>query len=132
MFDRRYLHGTLLLGLGLLLVGCSSPSLVSITITPSVQYFGGSGLSAQLTAIGTYQQGSHPPSKQDITDLVTWKSNASGVATISATGVATSGTDVGTTAVTASMNGFTGLVTANSTIIVCTTLNASGACGGGS
>ncbi|MGC2162360.1 MAG: hypothetical protein WA634_10650 [Silvibacterium sp.] len=130
MFARRYLHGylqgSLLLGLGLLLAGCSSPSLVSIQVTPTTQFFGGPGLSAQLTAIGTYQQGNHPPTKQDITDLVTWKSNATAVATISSTGVVTSGSGTGSTAITASMNGFTGLVTATSNVTVCTTLNSTG------
>lgn len=104
----------------LMLAGCASnPSLVSIQITPNKQLFGGPGLTAQLTAIGTYDQGNHPPSTRDITDMVTWKSNAVSVATVSAAGVATSGPDIGSTDVTASMNGFGGLIIGHATVIVC-------------
>lgn len=126
MFDRRFLKGSLLVGLVLSLAGCGSPGLVSIHITPTTEYFGGPGLTAQFTAIGTYEQGNHPPSHQDITSLVTWKSNAPGVATISSTGLVTSGNGLGSTAITATMNGFTGLITANATAVVCKTVNSSG------
>jgi hypothetical protein len=121
MFDRRYLAGSLLLGLALTLMGCDSPSLVAITITPTAQYFSDSpGLTVQFTAIGTFDQGNHPKTTQDITDEVTWVSNAPGVATISSTGlVTTAGIDIGTTDITASMNGFTGLITATATASVC-------------
>jgi len=121
MFDRRYLQGSLLLGLMLSLVGCSSPTLVSITITPASQYFTFSrGLTVQFTAIGTFDQGTHPKTTQDITKEVTWKSNTPGIATINATGlVTTTGVDYGTTNITASMNGFTGLIIANATANVC-------------
>ncbi len=126
MFDRRYLKSSLLLGLALSLMGCSSPSLVSIQITPNAEYFGAPGLSAQYTAIGTFDEGNHPKITRDITTEVTWKSNATAVATISNTGVATSGYAIGSTAITASMNGFTGLITANATAVVCQTINSSG------
>jgi hypothetical protein len=126
MFDRRYLKGSLFLGLALSLMGCSSPSLVSIQITPNAEYFGGPGLTAQYTAIGTFNQGNHPKTTRDITNEVTWKSNASAVATVSNTGMATSGFATGSTAITASMNGFTGLITANATAVVCKTVNSTG------
>jgi FtsP/CotA-like multicopper oxidase with cupredoxin domain len=126
MFDRRYLKGSLLLGLALSLMGCSSPSLVSIKITPTAEYFGAPGLSAQFTAIGTFQQGNHPATTRDITNEVTWKSNATAVATITNTGVATSGPAIGSTAITATMNGFTGLIIANATAVECTTINTTG------
>ena len=126
MFNRRFLKGSLLLGLALSLMGCGSPGLVSITISPNAEYFGGSGLSAQFTAIGTYDQGSHPLTTRDITNEVTWKSNAPGVATISNTGLATSGIGTGSTAITATMNGFTGVITANATVFVCHTLTPTG------
>jgi hypothetical protein len=128
MFDRRTLKGVLLLGLAgcaFSLPGCSSPSVVSIAITPSTQYFGGPNLTAQLTAIGTFTQGTHPKTTRDITSEVTWKSNAISIATISASGLATSHNGLGSTDVTASMNGFTGLVVAHATITVCP-LNANG------
>jgi len=126
MLERRYLKASLFLSFALLLAGCGSPSLVSIQITPTAEYFGAPGLTAQFTAIGTYEQGNHPASHRDITDLVTWKSNAPGVATISATGLATSGVDLGSTAITATMNGFTGLITANATVVVCAKINSTG------
>lgn len=119
MFNCRYLKGFLLLGLALSLMGCSSPSLVSIQITPTAEYFGGPGLSAQFTAVGTFAQGDHPKTTQDITSQVTWASNAPAVASISTSGVATSGLATGTTTITASMNGFTGLIRATASATVC-------------
>jgi hypothetical protein len=126
MLDRRYLKASLFLGLALLLAGCGSPGLVSIQVTPTAEYFGAPGLTAQFTAIGTYEQGNHPASHRDITDLLTWKSNAPADATISATGLATSGNNLGSTAITATMNGFTGLLTANATVVVCAKINSTG------
>lgn len=103
----------------LLLAGCGSAGLTSIQITPTAEYFGGPGLTAQLTAIGAYNLGDHPTSHRDITNLVTWKSNAVAVATVSSTGVVISGNNVGKTDITASMNGFGGLVVAHATVYVC-------------
>lgn len=121
MLERRYLKASLFLGLALLLAGCGSPSLESITITPTGQTFGfAPGLTAQFTAIGTFGQGKHPSTTRDVTDEVTWKSSSAGIATVSATGLVTStGVDYGTTDITASMNGFTGLITAHTTVTVC-------------
>jgi hypothetical protein len=118
---RRYLQGALLLGLVLSLAGCNSPSLVSIAITPTAQYFSfNAGLTTQFTAIGTFDQGNHPKTTQDITDEVTWKSNSPGIATVSTTGlVTTTGTEYGSSIISASMNGFTGLIVANATANVC-------------
>ena len=119
MFDCRYIKGALFAGLALSLMGCSNPTLVSIKITPNAEYFGGPGLSAQFTAIGTFAQGNHPKTTQDITDQVTWASNAPAVATISNRGVVTSGIATGSSNITASMNGFTGLIQANASAVVC-------------
>ncbi len=121
MFGRRYLQGFLILGFALSLAGCSSPSLVSIAITPSTQFFTlNPGLTVQYTAIGTYDQGNHPKTTQDITDEVTWKSNSPGIVTISSTGlVTTTGTEYGGSIITASMNGFTGRIIASVTANVC-------------
>jgi hypothetical protein len=122
MFDRRYLKGFLLVGLALSLSGCDSPTLVSIAITPTAELFTGVGGQAQFTAIGTFDQGNHPKTTQDITDEVTWKSNAPSVATISSTGlVSVAGLAYGVTNITASMNGFTGLIIANATATACPT-----------
>jgi len=120
MFDGRYLKGFLLVGLALSLGGCDSPTLVSIAITPNAEYFGGTSGQAQFTAIGTFDQGNHPKTTQDITDEVTWKSNAPAVATVSSTGlVSVTGQATGITNITASMNGFTGLIIATATAEVC-------------
>jgi hypothetical protein len=121
MFAPRYLAGSLLFGLALTLMGCDSPSLVAITITPNIQVFSfNAGLTAQFTATGTFDQGNHPKTTQNITDEVTWASSSPQVATISSSGLVTStGIAYGTTNITASMNGFTGLITANATAAVC-------------
>jgi hypothetical protein len=121
MLDRRYLAGSLILGFTLCLLGCSSPTLVSIAISPNAAYFSDApGLTRQFTAIGTFAQGNHPKTTQDITDEVTWKSDATGIATVSSAGLATTtGVDYGTTGITARMNGFTGLIVANATVQVC-------------
>lgn len=121
MFASRYLKGSLILALALSLAGCASPSLVSIAITPTTQYFGySSGLTVQFTAIGTFAQGNHPKSTRDITNEVTWKSNTPDIATVSSTGlVTTTGAAYGNTTITASMNGFGGLITANTSVNVC-------------
>jgi uncharacterized protein YjdB len=121
MLVRRYLQGFLLAGLVPLLAGCNSPELVSIAITPSTQYFTFStGLSVQFRAIGTYDQGDHPVTTQDITDEVTWKSNSPDIATVSSTGlVAPAAIAYGTAIVSATMNGFTGTIVGNSTVNVC-------------
>jgi hypothetical protein len=121
MLVRRYLQGFLLAGLVPLLAGCNSPELVSISITPSVQYFTLTpGLTVQYTAIGTFDQGNHPKTTQDITDEVTWKSNSTGMVTINSAGLATTtGLEYGSSIITASMNGFTGLIVANATANVC-------------
>jgi hypothetical protein len=131
MFDRRYLKGSLLLGLAMSLTGCYGPSLVSIAITPSTAFFSYSaGLTRQFHAVGTFEQGRHPPTTQDITDQVTWQSDTTGIATVSSTGlVTTTGVDYGNADISARMNGFTGLIIAHSTATVCapgTTVSSSG------
>ncbi len=60
--------------------------LVSISVVPSAQTFLSpvpSQPPVQLRALGNYI---HPPVQKDITDQVTWVSNLSGLATVSATG----------------------------------------------
>jgi hypothetical protein len=118
MLDRRYVWGFLLICLVVGLAGCNSPGLVSIEITPSTTVFTKEGQTGQLTAIGTFAEGDHPQTKQDITNLVTWKSALSGVATVSSTGAVTAH-GLETTDVTANMTGFTGLVTAHATVSAC-------------
>jgi Bacterial Ig-like domain (group 2) len=133
MFVRRYLKGFLLLGLSLSLMGCADNSLIGITITPSVAYFSyAAGLQRQFHAVGTFEQGHHPETTQDITDQVTWESDTTGIATVSSSGlVTTTGVDYGNADITARMNGFTGLIIAHSTATVCapgSTTVTSGGC----
>jgi len=118
MFDRRSVRGLLIPCLATALAGCSSPGLVSIQISPTAETFVGGQGTAQFTAIGTFQKGDHPPTKRDITDQVTWKSNAVSVATINSSGVTTS-EGLGTTVISANMDGFTGLVTGYASVTVC-------------
>ncbi len=120
MLVRRCVSGFLLFCLGSSLVACSNPSIVSIEITPTTQTFIGiGGQRAQFTAIGTFKQGDHIATTQDVTNAVTWKSNAVGVASITSSGVAAPGGGYGSTDITASMEGFTGLIIAHATVVVC-------------
>ena len=107
----------LLIAMALPIAGCTNPLAVSVSVSPTSQSIG-AGQTVQFTALGTYGHGSnHPSSQQDITDSVTWTSSAPGVATISATGVAT-GVSAGTTTITASINGFTGVVSSSAALTV--------------
>ena len=65
-------------------VTCLAPVLQSITIAPT-QLMLPTGGSTQLAATGNFS----PASPEDITNTVQWSSSASGVATVSATGLVT-------------------------------------------
>jgi hypothetical protein len=110
-------------------VGCSNPSgLDSIQVTPATQSLT-VGQTAQLTAIGTYGNASHP-SKQNITTAVTWSSNTPAVATVSATGLVTA-VEAGTTTITADSEGFNGPVSSTTNLTVAgSTGGTSGGSGG--
>lgn len=129
MFNRLCFGALLFAGLAGTFTGCGTALVDSITVTPNTLNFTGTGGTAQMTAIGTYGHGSnHPSTTQDITDLVTWASDGPEVATVSATGLVTA-VGAGTVQITASMNGFTGLISATATATV-TIPNSGG--GGGS
>lgn len=114
----------LLIGIALPLAGCSNPLVVSITVAPTSQSVA-VNQTAQFTALGVYGHGkNHPPTSQDITNSATWTSSVPGVATINSSGVAT-GVSAGTTTITATMSGFTGVTSATATLTV------TGAPGGG-
>jgi trimeric autotransporter adhesin len=83
----------------------SNATLVSIAVTPATPSL---VLSESLgfTATGTFSDGT----TQDITNSVAWKSSDLTVATISASGVASSAS-VGTTTITATMNSVSGSTT---------------------
>jgi hypothetical protein len=117
MFGRFCSSGLLLICLGVFVIGCEAPaSLTSIAVTPTtVNMVAGS--SAQLTAMGSYSHGSHPVVTQDITSQVTWTSTSANVATVSASGLVT-GVGAGTVQITASAQGFTGLITNSTNVTV--------------
>ena len=71
----------------------------------------------QFHAVGSYQQGSHQPTTQDITNSVTWSSSTPSVATIDSTGVATA-VGSGTTTITAVGAGAFGAIQGTSNIQV--------------
>jgi uncharacterized protein YjdB len=124
MLDRLSPRALLLIGLALPIAGCTNPLVDSIAVTPTSQSVG-VGQAVQFTATGTYGHGSnHPSTTQDITDSVTWTSSVPAVATISSTGVAT-GVASGSTTITASMNGYTGVISASATLTVTGTSSTS-------
>ncbi|HMD77865.1 MAG TPA: hypothetical protein VKG86_10875 [Terracidiphilus sp.] len=121
MFNRFRLGALLLICLVVPFFGCGSATeLDSITVTPATVNFGGVGLTAQLSATGTINHGTHPATTVDVTDQVTWSTGSKDVATVSAAGVVTS-TGPGSIQITASINGFTGLLSSSSTVTVTTT-----------
>jgi uncharacterized protein YjdB len=118
MHDRVFLSRVLLfVAMALPIAGCTNPLAVSLSVSPTTQSIS-AGQTAQFTATGVFGHGSnHPSTTQDLTDSATWTSSVPGVATVSATGVAT-GVSAGTTTITASLNGYTGVVSASATLTV--------------
>lgn len=112
MHDRFSPRALLLIALVLPIAGCTNPALVdSIAVTPTGQSIN-VAQTLQFTAIGTFtHQAPHPPTSQDLTGSVTWTSSNTSVAKIVPGGLATA-VGAGTTQITASINGFTGTVTA--------------------
>jgi hypothetical protein len=99
--------------------GCGKSTEVnSISVTPTTVSLG-VGATAQLTAIATINHGTHPSSQQNISASATWASSISSVASVSSTGVVTA-LSAGTTTITASINGFGGIVVSNEATITVT------------
>jgi len=117
MRDRSLPWASLLIALALTIAGCTNPLVDSLAISPTSQSLA-VGQTAQFTATGTIGHGaSHPSTTQDDTDLVTWTSSTPSVATISATGLATA-VAAGSTMITATINGYTGVLSATATLTV--------------
>ena len=117
----------LLAGLTLPLGGCGATEVDSIQIAPASQSVA-VGSTTQFTATGTIGHGSHPSSSEIVTDQVTWTSSNTAVATIDSSGMAT-GVAVGNATITATMNGFTGAITATASLSVTSSgsgINATG------
>jgi uncharacterized protein YjdB len=131
MFDRFRLSTLLLALLAVPFIGCGSSSEIdSIAVTPATVGLTGVGATAQLQATATIGHGSHPATQQDVTSQVTWSSGSANVATVSATGFVTS-VGPGTVQITASINGFTGIVSSSATITVTSTSTPGGGGTGG-
>jgi len=122
MFDRIRLGTMLFIGLAAVpFLGCgSSTEIDSIQVTPSTMTFGSAGLTGQLKATASIGHGNHPATTEDVTDLVTWSSGSVDVATVTsgANGGLVTSVGPGSIQITASINGFTGVVSASSTITV--------------
>ncbi len=99
-----------------MLTGCSSTQVDSIVTSPASQALT-VGQTVQFTATGTVGHGQHPSSSENVTTMVTWASSAPAVATVNASGLATA-ISAGTTTITATMNGFPGVVSATATVTV--------------
>ena len=106
----------LLAALAVPFIGCGTSQVDSIQLSPTTQNLV-AGQTVQFSAMGTYGHGHHPATTQDVTSLVTWSSSAPAVATISSTGLATA-VSAGTTTISASMKGFTGIISATATLTV--------------
>lgn len=117
MFNRFCFGVLLLAGLALPFTGCdTSTGLDSITVSPATAAMTVGGATLQLTAVGTFGNGSKPTSGP--VSAVTWTSSPTTVATVDpSTGVVTA-VSAGTATITATANGFNGPVTATATITV--------------
>jgi hypothetical protein len=90
----------------------SASSLVALAVSPTNPTIQPSK-TQQFTATGTFGDGS----SKDVSTTVTWKSSATDVATINSSGLATAGTTLGSTTITAS----SGSISQSTTLTVSTT-----------
>lgn len=120
MRNRSLLGALLITGVLIPITSCiSSPSLTSITVSPSVMNFGGPGLHTQLTAIGSYTHPNHEPVTKDITTQVNWASATPECVTVSSTGyIESQGNICSGILITASMQGFHGIIQGTMTVNV--------------
>jgi len=113
---RRYCLGALgLICLVLPFTGCTSTSIDAITVSPTVTDFEGLGGSVQLTAIATINHGNHPATYENITNQVKWSTPLAEVAQVNASGYVTL-IGYGITQITATTNGFQGVVSGSATV----------------
>ncbi len=116
MFDRVKLGALLLIGMVLPIMGCGSAEVDTLQVSPTTVSMV-VGATAQLTATGVYSHGSGPSTTQNLTNQVTWSTASADVATVSSTGMVT-GVGAGAVTITASMNGYGGLLSATSLVTV--------------
>ena len=102
----------------LTVLGVASEPLLSLAITPSSQSVL-VGQTSQLIAIGTFSSGSATPGTRDMTNLVTWASSNTAVATITPNGGMVTAVGQGTAVITAeAKNPDNSVVTATATFTV--------------
>ena len=131
MHNRFSPWALLLVALALPFAGCSNPLVDTLSISPSTASLT-VNQTLQLTAIGTVGHGSgHPSTTQDDTAQAKWTSSNPAVASVSNTtpGLVTALTS-GTTTITASMNGYTGLISATAAVTVAGGTTGIGTIGG--
>jgi len=117
MLERFWPRALFLVALVAPIAGCSNPLVDSIAVSPTSQSIS-AGQTTQFTAEGTTGHGSTAPgTTSNITSQVAWTSSAPAIASISASGVAT-GVAAGSTTITATINGYTGVLTATATLTV--------------
>lgn len=125
MSTRVCLRVLLFASLVLPIVGCGSAEVDSIVVSPTSQAVA-IGQTVQFSAVGTYGHGpNHPAAQKDVTGKATWTSSAPSVATVSSTGLVTA-VAAGTATISATMNGFTGIVSGAGTIVVINPTGTSG------
>lgn len=122
---RRYSVLSAAMALIVSFIGCSASQVDTITISPTSQSLA-VGQTVQFTATGIIGHGTHPSSSTDVTNVVTWTSSVPAIATVTSTGLA-SAVAAGTTTITATMKGFTGVISTSAVI----TVSGSGGAGGG-
>ena len=119
MRDRSFLGALVLIGALVPLTSCNnSPDLTSIVVSPAT-VSATAGVTWQFTAIGYYTRGTHPPETKDITNSVTWASSSAQMVNVNSTGFAVvTGISYGNTVISASKQGFNGIIigTANVTV----------------
>ncbi|MGC1422333.1 MAG: Ig-like domain-containing protein [Terracidiphilus sp.] len=132
MRNRSLLGALLLIGVLIPITSCiSSPSLTSIVVSPTAMNFGGAGLTTQLTAIGYYTRPNHAPATKDITNEVNWASSSTDCVTVTQTGFITSGGNIcSNILVSATEQGFHGVITGTMTVNVTQPNGGSGGGGG--
>lgn len=122
---KALLCSLLCLGFTVAFTGCgSSTDVDSIQVSPTNLSLA-AGSTAQLTATGVVGHGAHPATSTNITATANWASSIPAVASVSSAGVVT-GIGSGTTTITASMQGFGGLITSNTISVTVTGGAASG------
>lgn len=105
---------------GTLAINVVPPVLEVITVAPATAVVL-QGATLQLAASGRYSDNSN----SDITNLVTWTSSDTAVATVSATGLVT-GVGAGTTTITAALSGVTGTAAITGKILTALTIGTVG------